>query len=123
MVILNPSNKPPPAVKQFGARIQILSNSPARDITNVTVRKGTDLQLNVNNLNKTAKVIKILEKNGKPIDDDQEVEIKMHDRGLVLLEFANYHYLEIDDLFSFRQAYVYGVGNVTPLDSDDFTRV
>jgi len=122
MVILNPSNKPPPAVKQFGARIQILTNSPARDINNVTVRRGTDLQLNVNNLNKTAKVIKIIEKNGKPIDNDDGVEIKMHDRGLLLLEFTNYHYLEIDDLFSFRQAYVYGVGNVTALDSDDFTR-
>jgi elongation factor 1-alpha len=125
MVILNISNKPPPAVKQFGARIQILTNSPARNINNVTVRKGTDIHLNVNNLNKSAKVIKIIEKNGTPIDydDDSSIEIKMHDRALVLLEFANYHYLEMNDLFSFRQAYIYGVGNVTALDSDDFTRV
>jgi len=122
MVILNVGNKPPPVFKQFGARIQILSNSPARDINNVTVRKGSEIHLTVNNLNKSAKVIKIIEKNGTPVDDDTNVEIKVHDRGLLLLEFSNYHYLEINDLFSFRQAYIYGVGNITALDSDDFTR-
>uniref|UniRef100_A0A6C0E8U5 Tr-type G domain-containing protein n=1 Tax=viral metagenome TaxID=1070528 RepID=A0A6C0E8U5_9ZZZZ len=122
MVILNISNKPPPVVKQFGARIQILTNTPARDINNVTVRKGSEIHLTVNNLNKSAKVIKILEKNGVPLDDDNNIEIKMHDRALVLLEFYNSHYLEINDLFSFRQAYIYGVGNITALNSDDFTR-
>jgi len=86
------------------------------------VRKGSEIHLTVNNLNKSAKVIKIIEKNGTPVDDDTNVEIKVHDRGLLLLEFSNYHYLEINDLFSFRQAYIYGVGNITALDSDDFTR-
>lgn len=123
MVMLNVSRTPPPHIKQFGARIQILSNIPARGITNVTVRKGSDLQITINNINKTAKVVKILEKNGRVVNDNQDnpIEIKMHDRAVVLLEFLNYQFIEVGDLFSFRQAFIYGAGSVIALDvNEDF---
>jgi elongation factor 1-alpha len=117
------------ALKEFKASIKIFNNKLSESSLTVTIRLGSQLVCSINNISKTVRVLGIISKNNQNIcyneDDIEQIEmeniyLRSGDIGVVSLSFDQPHYIEIGDMFSFREAYIYGVGKITSFDWHGF---
>lgn len=117
------------AVKEFKASIKIFNSKLSESSLTVTIRPNSQLVCSINNISKTVKVVGIISKNNQNIcyneGDIEQIEfekiyLRSGDIGVVSLKFDEPHYIEIGDMFSFREAYIYGVGKITSFDWQGF---
>lgn len=117
------------ALKEFKATVKIFNNKLSESSLTVTLRPGSQLVCSINNISKPVRIAEIIEKNGQKVcynegDIDQiemeNIYLRSGDTGVVSLTFDEPHYIEIGDMFSFREAYIYGVGKITSFDWQSF---